>query len=278
MDAPVKAPVRSRPWFRMLAGCAAAAFAALPAVAATDREPVSDSALCHDAIQSAERSTRLPPRLLIAISRVESGRVDAGTKRVEPWPWTINIAGTGYFFETKAGAVAAVAAARAGGQQSIDVGCMQVNLMHHPTAFATLDEAFEPATNVRYAASFLLRLFYQARNWGEATGAYHSQTPEFSNAYRNRIAAAWPDAARYGISVRDPTGSSSRLAVIDPHGVYTPEFRQRVAQAAADRAARGGMAPSRTALSAPPTRLARGSSIVTSRVSPNGLRYSSLGR
>ncbi len=38
---------------------------------------------------------------------------------------------------------------------------MQVNLMHHPTAFATLDMVFEPGANADYSASFLARLHEQ---------------------------------------------------------------------------------------------------------------------
>ncbi len=49
----------------------------------------------------------------------------------------------------------AVAAMRAAGMQSIDVGCMQINLRAHPAAFASIDDAFDPAANADYAARFL---------------------------------------------------------------------------------------------------------------------------
>jgi hypothetical protein len=58
---------------------------------------------------------------------------------MRPWPWAIDADGVGQFFATKAQAVAAVAALQAQGVHSIDVGCMQVNLMHHPDAFTSLD-------------------------------------------------------------------------------------------------------------------------------------------
>ena len=41
---------------------------------------------------------------------------------------------------------------RAQGARSIDVGCMQVNLLHHADAFASLEQAFDPVANARYAA------------------------------------------------------------------------------------------------------------------------------
>src|SRR3954451_14475156 len=111
------------------------------------------SAQCRSAIAAAERALGIPDRLMQAIGIVESGRPDerGGSSA---WPWTINVEGVGYVFDNKAEAVAAVSAHRARGARSIDVGCMQVNLLHHGDAFASLDEAFDPAANARYAAAF----------------------------------------------------------------------------------------------------------------------------
>src|ERR1700712_4868922 len=90
--------------------------------------PQSPFAECDGAIVAATRPpARLPDKLLPAIARVESGRLDAATGRVRPWPWTINVEGTGSFFDTKAQAIATVQALQARGGRSIDVGCMQGN-------------------------------------------------------------------------------------------------------------------------------------------------------
>ncbi len=220
-----------------------AALATIPGArsGAAASAPSAEQALCLGAIQAAEKSSHLPPKLLDAIGLVESGRPDSQSGRVAPWPWTINVAGVGHFYNSKADAIAAVEEAQAAGMQSIDVGCMQVNLMYHPAAFASLQQAFDPRTNAIYAASFLTALFEQTRDWGIATGAYHSQTPDLSHVYRKRVAAWWPDASRYGMAPRDgATLPASRLQ-IDPHGIYTPEFRARLARAAADRATRIAM-------------------------------------
>src|SRR5690242_7431953 len=83
----------------------------------------SPGGLCRTAIAAAERSWRLPAGLLPAIGRVESGRPDPQTGRVQSWPWTINAEGVGRFFETKEQAIAAVQALQARGVRSIDVGC-----------------------------------------------------------------------------------------------------------------------------------------------------------
>ncbi len=92
--------------------------------------------LCRAAIAGAERQWHVPDRLMAAIGVVESGKRDAaGT--VSPWPWTINAEGVGHWFDSKAEAIAAVRTLQARGVRSIDVGCLQVNLMHHPDAFGS---------------------------------------------------------------------------------------------------------------------------------------------
>ncbi len=197
--------------------------------------PVGDESACQVAIQGVEHTARLPPALLSAIARTESGRV-LPSGRLVAWPWTINVAGTGYYYGNAEEAAAAVETFHSSGIQSIDVGCMQVNLMHHPEAFASVQQAFDPAVNVRYAAQFLGRLQAELGNWPAAVGAYHSRTPDLADEYGRRVMQAWPMAAAYGAMAGVRTAAKSPQAVIDPYGVYTPEFARRVA---ADTAARG---------------------------------------
>jgi hypothetical protein len=148
---------------------------------------------CRRAIRAAELGGAIPPQLLAAIGRVESGRRDAATGGLSPWPWTINAEGAGRFFDSKAEAIAAVRELQARGVRSIDVGCLQVNLMHHPDAFASLDQAFDPQANAFYAAAFLKQLHGQTGSWPKAAAAYHSQTPELAEAYQQQVMAAWPE-------------------------------------------------------------------------------------
>ena len=157
----------------------------------------ADAALCRAAITAAERAAFVPDRLMHAIGVMESGRRDAAGV-ASPWPWTINVEGVGEVFETKQQAIAAVTAHRARGARSIDVGCMQVNLMHHADAFTSLDDAFDPAANARYAAKFLLKLLDQTGSWPRAVAGYHSLTPDIGDAYAKKVMAIWarPDTGR----------------------------------------------------------------------------------
>jgi hypothetical protein len=147
---------------------------------------------CRHAIHAAERAANIPEQLMAAIARIESGRREADGS-VNPWPWSINVEGTDRIFESKTEAVAAVRKLQARGVRSIDVGCMQVNLLHHPDAFASLDDAFDPVANAAYAARFLVQLRQQTGTWPTATAWYHSATPALGEDYRRKVMAVWPE-------------------------------------------------------------------------------------
>ena len=186
-DGPPSVTSRRRVAWRLLALLPlvpASGYARAPGVAVP-------AALCQEAIRSAEVAARLPKRLLGAIGIVESGRFEPSTGMTLPWPWTIDAEGQPSFFASKDEAIAAVRVLQARGVVSIDVGCMQVNLMHHPQAFASLDEAFDPTLNARYAARFLVQLHRQTHDWSNAAALYHSATRDLAEAYQRRVMAVW---------------------------------------------------------------------------------------
>lgn len=151
---------------------------------------------CTEAGLVAEAGTDLPSGLLLAVGRVESGRWDQQLRQVLPWPWVIDVAGQPRFFADKAAAIEATRAVLQSGQRNIDVGCFQISLLHHPSAFSSLDQAFDPAMNARYAADFLDTLHRRYGNWADAVAAYHSADPVLGVPYRNLVFAAWrPSAA-----------------------------------------------------------------------------------
>jgi hypothetical protein len=149
----------------------------------------------------------LPTGLLLAIGRVESGRWDSARGRVTSWPWTINAAGKGQWFETKDAAVQAIKALLDGGTRSIDAGCFQISLLYHPMAFTSLEQAFDPDANARYAARFLLGLYSRTASWEAAVETYHSADPALGFAYRQQVFSTWPGVAAManGVSVRAGT-------------------------------------------------------------------------
>lgn len=206
--------VRRMAW--MVGAGMALAFAALPARAVPT---VANEGLCAAEAAAQERLYGIPTALLHSISIVESGRYDSQHKAVIAWPWTVMAEGQGRYLPSKAEAIAEVKRLKARGVQNIDVGCMQVNLRHHPTAFANLDEAFDPAANVAYAARFLKGLFGATGHWPTAASYYHSQTPHLAAAYRERLMKVWNNAPAGGAATQV---ASARIKPVPP----APPLRQ----------------------------------------------------
>lgn len=164
---------------------------AAPAVAQGIDKQIEGAKLCTGSLARYERQYGIPMHLLSAISATESGRYHQGLKITLPWPWTINVEGQGHYYDSKEEAIAAVRKFQMQGARSIDIGCMQVNLIHHPDAFADLNEAFDPDRNVAYGASFLRSLYEEGKSWKQASANYHSKTPERGRQYVSRVYDRW---------------------------------------------------------------------------------------
>lgn len=189
----VKQSVYTAGWFFCALATLTVSGFSSPALSANANENalIDGAKLCTQYLPRHERQYGIPEHLLAAIASTESGRFHRGLGLNLPWPWTINVAGRGYFFDTKQEAVAAVTRLRNQGVQSIDVGCMQVNLRHHPKAFASVEQAFDPAYNVGYAANFLKKNFMESGSWRKATGDYHSRTSYYGSSYAQQVFSSW---------------------------------------------------------------------------------------
>ncbi len=223
-----------------LAGLALALPAAGPAEASTSA--------CADALTAAAARHGVPETIILAIGRVESGFN----------PYAINAAGTPHFADSAADAIAYVEARQAEGMSSIDVGCGQVNLMWHPTAFSSLADAFTPAHNADYAARLLATLYDAHGNWTSAVAHYHSGTRVHQERYLAAIRRALGDG---GAALIDPTlvavatipaGTVPDIPPASPHHV-------ELIRLGIDRSERGAhVAIFRAPVSAGPARSATG--------------------
>jgi hypothetical protein len=221
-----------RPRFARLAAlCGLAALfgagLAMPAAGAPITAQIFDAnkKSCAAPIARQERLHGIPSHLLAAVSLAESGRWDKEKSASFAWPWTVTAEGKGQFFASKAEAIAQVQALKARGIRNIDVGCMQINLMYHPNAFPDLETAFEPDSNVAYAAKFLRSQYDDTKSWIAAAGNYHSATPEHHFRYRAKITELWGKSRRQSADER-------RLEV------QTAYQERRAAYAATQHAAR----------------------------------------
>ncbi|WP_377191509.1 lytic transglycosylase domain-containing protein [Ruegeria meonggei] len=143
--------------------------------------------ICDAAAQHAASAEGVPLNVLRAIARVETGRARDG--RLEPWPWTINVEGQGYWFTSEFEAKNYVFNIFKAGKRSFDIGCFQINYRWHGKAFRSIDAMFDPDENATYAARFLTELYAELGSWPAAVGAYHSRTPELAHAYSGRFQA-----------------------------------------------------------------------------------------
>ena len=106
--------------------------------------------------------------------------------------------------------------------------------MHHPNAFETMEQAFDPPTNGRYAGKLLASLKARLGNWPDAVAAYHSADPVRGIPYRDKVYAslqgappvtagavvaealvpASPRQLPFGIQLWTPSGPGSAASVI----------------------------------------------------------------
>ncbi|MGR3716637.1 MAG: lytic transglycosylase domain-containing protein [Thermohalobaculum sp.] len=156
--------------------------------AATASAAGSPPALCLDAARAAAARHGIPAGMLHAITLVETRRKVDGVPG--PWPWTLNIDGQGYWYDTRAEALAHAEREVARGRFSVDLGCFQLNYRWHGENFNALDEMLEPALAADYAARFLGQLFAETGDWMRAAGLYHSRTPVHARRYRGLVGRA----------------------------------------------------------------------------------------
>ena len=114
----------------------------------------------------------VPATVLYAVAQTESGvRLQ---QHIRPWPWTLNVAGRGYRYATRADACRALQQfLHTTSPRRIDVGLGQINLGWNRRFFASPCDALAPYTSLRVAARLLRQHFERWQSWEEAVGRYH---------------------------------------------------------------------------------------------------------
>jgi len=153
----------------------------LLAIGASSTIQASVNEICDASIEKVSQTTSVPKKVLYKIARLESGRHFKG-KHVS-WPWSLNNAGKGYFFETKKAALSKLGGLISRGEKNIDLGCMQLNLRWHARYFDSLEEMIAPTENVSYAAKFLEELYKETGSWEQAVRFYHSRNSKYNTIY-----------------------------------------------------------------------------------------------
>jgi hypothetical protein len=137
---------------------------------------------------SVANTHNVPPVVLFAVAIQESrppGGVLQGVSK--PWPWTMNCEGKPYFLSSKQIAVKYASILISAGI-NCDIGLMQTNWKWQKHRFNSLDDAFDPLTNIN-AAAIILKEHYDSRgSWAAAVGAYHSPSNQHrASTYTRRV-------------------------------------------------------------------------------------------
>jgi hypothetical protein len=141
--------------------------------------------VCDAAAQQAAEKTGVPLDVLKAITRTETGLSIDGV--IQSWPWTVNMQGRGFWFQTKSEALAYVFEQFKKGARSFDIGCFQINYRWHGASFVSIEDMFDPTSNAIYAAFFLKSLHVESGDWTIAAGAFHSRNSVRADRYMVRF-------------------------------------------------------------------------------------------
>ncbi len=135
----------------------------------------------------------IPQSILYAVALTESGKPMAGPAgAARPWPWTLNVAGRGYFFDSRQAAWQALRGYLKDGQRSIDIGLMQVNWRYHQDRLGTPWQALDPYHNLRVGAGILQDCHLTRQDWWASVGCYHAPgNPHRADQYRRRVVSRW---------------------------------------------------------------------------------------
>ncbi len=131
----------------------------------------------------------LPEKIFFSIALTESGYKKGGI--YNPWPWTLNIEGMGYRFDSYQETLEKLYSALAVGKK-VDIGIMQVNSYWHKQRVNHLQELLNPHTNLDIAAMILMEQRNKSRNWWDAVGRYHApardeKSKRRAEQYRQRV-------------------------------------------------------------------------------------------
>jgi len=149
------------------------------------------------AYQLYAQKHQVPADLLLAVCSQESGR--NVNQRLLPWPWTLNVAGRGSWYNSAHEAQSALNRALTGTCR-VDIGLCQVHWCAHRHRFSVAAVLLNPYVNLDYAAS-ILRAEYErvtrtgasgTTAWWQAVGRYHAPgRPELAQRYRRQVQKRW---------------------------------------------------------------------------------------
>ena len=144
------------------------------------------------AYRSIASQREIPAGLFYAVALAESGKLIDSVNRRRPWPWTLNIAGQGVYFNNRWQAWRALDQSLRAGQDSVDIGLMQVNWRFHQRRLGNSWLALDPTHNLSVGAEILKDCYKRRRDWWASVGCYHAPIDSLrATRYRALVVAIW---------------------------------------------------------------------------------------
>ena len=178
------------------------------------------------------------PVTMAAVVKQESGG--------QPWVVNNNTTRKSMAFASKAVAVAAAVAA-VGRGESVDMGLAQINSKNLPALGLTVEQVFDPCTNIAAGANILAASYGRAGSLGGALSMYNT------GRFDSKIGAAYTQKVFGQAGVQVPAIPGGQLAKL-PELVVASSFATNPAAMAAVRLTvtpspfAAGLSPVRTAL------------------------------
>lgn len=179
-------------------------------VKAVTHKEITDESSLKSMFKEVADYWNIPQEWAEAISMVESRQ----------HPWTLNIEGAGYYFETKEQVLEAAQEAWTAGK-SFDVGLMQVNSYWLKKYNIPLEAVFDPLANIYMGGYVLKEEIKQHGLTTQAIGAYHSPDPDRGRRYADTVlnllenpqtSQKAPTEKVFAVPVQPPKASSNALA------------------------------------------------------------------
>lgn len=116
---------------------------------------------------------KVPVKLLYAVAMNESLH-PTSHKRAIPWPWTANVDGKSYRFNSREELYNFSNELISTGKRSIDICASQINWYWNHKRFKNLYEATDPAICLETSAKILSENHTKTNNWIMAAAIYHN--------------------------------------------------------------------------------------------------------
>lgn len=136
---------------------------------------------------------QVPVNILFGVALNES-MAPTTDNRIFPWPWSANVEGKSYRFNTREELYQFAKELISTGTTSIDLCASQINWKWNGHRFKSLADAVDPATCLETSAVILKSLYQDTNDWIEAAGLYH-------NPSDSKKAAAYKARLRYKLDL-----------------------------------------------------------------------------